>query len=336
MARTKKEPEQTGQPKNGADLFLSSFFGLLFLLLGISGAVVSAESVLQDESLVGVVIGIVLGLGIASAGAGFSAFGFVEVVGILGSGYRNVLFGRNDPFTLKQRLTYIGYGCAYLVILGGLGAWRFRSGTEAGEPHYAFQGIILSTLGGFVGLALSLPYLWPGFFGKPSGASLPVTWNDQGPRPSRNELVFSRPGQFIFLALMGLILSIGVIEYVHIKRAQEGLIPLTMGQSIRGRLHTSGFEGYPSEAELHLPPGLEGTHSIIYVEVSPCPMELRDDKNTLNEVKRIPKKVDAQGDTISYARWQFEAVPERRYRLKMMRPFKSCWYSVRLVQGGRP
>jgi hypothetical protein len=296
---------------------------------------VTAETALYEESILLTSLGVVLGLIIAVAGAGFSAFGFAEVIATISDGYRNTFLGHAGHFTLQQRLIYIAQGSAYMVIVGGLGIWRFKSGAQDGEPHFAFQGVILSTLGAFLGLTLVLPHIWGAFFRPPSGPHQHLIRGGSTPKKNTEDLTFSSPGQFAFFALTGLILSFGVIEYVQTKRAQSGLIPLTMGEFVEGRVNESGFEGYPSEADLQLPPELEGTFSLIYVEVNPCQMKLLDDNDEPVKVLPIPKNVDGAGDTLSYARWQFDAAPERQYRLKMMRPKKSCRYSVRLVRGGQ-
>ena len=263
MARMQKQSAQPKWITRGGPLFLPTVWGLFFLLVGISCSEATAESILHEESILLTTLGVIMGLFIAVAGAGFSAFGFAELLATISDGYRNIFLGYTGHFTLQQRLICIAQGSAYMIILGALGIWRFKSGAQAGEPHFAFQGVILSTLGAFVGLTLVLPHIWGAFFRPHSGSHQNPICGASQPKGNTKDLVFSAPGQFAFFALTGLILSFGVIECVQTKRAQSGVVPLTMGEFVHGRVNTSGFEGYPNEAELPLPPELEGSFSLI-------------------------------------------------------------------------
>lgn len=304
-------------------MFVLVFVGLFLMLVSGTCAETSAAYLLESDDMVERLVSVVLSLVAMLIGAALTTAVLSAVAQTVSIGYRALLDGQSDAAN-PWRSVAIGLGT--LVISAGLGGWRLHAGYARGEPGWVMQGTLVGAVGVIVGLMLIVPHFALALrSAAPSGKARtkpPASADDGWP----TEAVF------VFLAVLGLVMSFGVVEYVHIARAQAGNGPLPLGELVDGWVRTDGFQGYPEQTELVLPEHLDGPHGIVFVEVSPCVMHLTRDDDARVPVRRIDKKQDADGDTIEYARLVFDAQPEHRYTLRLTPNDKSCLYSLRLIR----
>src|SRR5690606_30248401 len=203
-----------------------------------------------------------------------------------------VLFGAAASGEMPTApLPMVGVGLFTVVLSAAIGGWRLHAGYAGGEPGFVMQGTVVAAVGVIVGSLLLVPYLVLAL--RPSARDQ----RRRTKRPGADEADEPVPAEFRFtlFAVLGIVASFGVVEVVHLARAQAGEAPLPMGEFVDGRLRQDGFQGYPEEAELALPGGLQGPHAIVFIEVEPCAMKLVDDRGAPVRTQRIAKEVDEDG-----------------------------------------
>lgn len=116
------------------------------------------------------------------------------------------------------------------------------------------------------------------------------------------------------MAVLGVVSSMAVVEYVSLARKVDGQGPLPMGDFVQlgGRY-----------AELTLPPNLDGRYAIILVGSS-CGHSIVDEQGTDVRVQHLPKKLDSDGDLERRERLVFTAEDTRRYRVRLGKPEEAC------------
>lgn len=311
--------------QSSAGLFGLVLGGLFLTLLGGGCAEMVSEHALESDDLAEQLVSITLAVAGALGAAALAATAFASIAQVVSAGYRVLL---SSAPAQRSSLPLAAVGMGAMAVSVALGGWRLSAGYRGGDPGWVMQGTVIAAFGTLVGLMVVAPYL-------------ALALRGSGGRSKRDRAKPDRSAQtdgqsagseylFALFAVVGIIASYGVVEYVHIGRAQAGAGPLPAGDFIDGRLRHDGFQGYPSSAELTLPPGLDGPHSIVFIEVSPCAMKLFAGDDEV-KVTRIPAKKDADGDTLEYARLSFDADEDDRYRLVLTPPGDDhCHYGVRL------
>jgi hypothetical protein len=322
-------------------MFLIIFVGLFLMLVSSTCAEVGVDYALHSEDLAEKAITIPLSAMAALVGAGLAtgAFSFVSV--LISGGYRMLLGGVGAGVSRREHLAGGAMGIGTMLVSAALGGWRMQAGYSGGEPGWVMQGTVVAAAGVIVGFMLALPSLAlairspskPGT-SSPKRADSEDESEDESKDESKDDDAFPSEVVFVFLAVVGIVMSYGVVEYVHIARAQAGEGPLPMAEFVDGWVRDDGFQGYPEEAELTLPAGLDGPHAIVFIEVNECTMKLTHGDDKAVKVKRVAKKTDEDGDTTAYARLVFKAKKRRRYRLQLTASGNDCMYSVRLVKKG--
>lgn len=303
-------------------LFLLLFVGLFLMLVGASCAETGVEYMRTSDDVAEQVVTIPLAFAAAIVGAALATAAFSGVSIAVATGYR-MLVGALPR--AGGALGMVGVGAGTMLLSAALGGWRLHAGLSGGEPGWVMQGTVVAAVGVIAGFLLLVPYIVLAFRGgAKSGRSHKKEEDDDD--------AFPHEFTFTFFAVLGLVASYAVVEYVHIARAQAGEGPLPVGEFVDGWVRTDGFHGYPEEATLALPRKLEGKHAIIFIEVDPCQMKLVNGDGDAVRTKRIAAKKDDDGDTETYARLVFDADEDERYRLVLTTTDQSCLYSVRLVK----
>lgn len=293
--------------------------GLFLMIVAGSCAEVGVEYGLGADDLFERIAGPVLCLLCVIVGAGLAATPLSVVTTFVAAGYKAVISRERAGARQKAGLLALT-GLGTLAGALGIGGWRLSAGYAAGEPGWVMQGTVIAAVGGVVGLLLL-----------PAAAVLSVRGGEPARRSGSLGNGALRDGArgdaaragakegdaawiFTFLAVLGIVFSIGVVEYVGLARQLAGRGPMPLGDYV-------DLGGRP--AELTMPPGLDGPHAIVVVG-SVCPYEIVDDDGDAVRVKHEPKEVDADGDTERLARLTFRADSRRRYRVRFGAPESPC------------
>ncbi len=290
--------------------------GLFVTMVAGSCAESGVEAALKSNQWFEKVVIIPLAAVAALVGAALASAVFGLVARAIANGYRMLLTGRSEVGPQSGSLTMAGVGFGTVLLSAAVGGWRLHAGYTRGEPHWLMQGTIIAAVGVLVGVLLLAPYLVLAV----RGARISPARRDSRSNDKRDssEDGFAAEALFTFFAVLGLVASFMVVEYVHLSRAQAGVGPLPKGEFVSGWVRDDGFENYPAKTTLNLPAGLEGKHAIFFIEVSPCLMKLSDDRDQRVQVKRVASKQDSDGTTVEYARLVFDAKADRVYRLQLV------------------